>query len=745
MTENEPQDDSEKIQNNNSSNQKMKPIIRCIFCEKFENQFRRIDGQNTLEKKSTIKSNESKEKEDSKKRKKAKKKSSKKFNKEDSINGVQLESNNINEEVSSEPEKEKEKNENNINNNNNISGENNLPTMLTNVNKSFDVYYKNFNDCKHYICYNCITRLIFTSHLNELPLEENIILNCKCNKGSIGLSINDLLHITNKLKLPEEEKLCEKHGLPLVKFCLECKKILCKKCLESHEDLFGENLHHLDSEIPQYSELCKDHPTCFLDTICTDCHTLICHMCLMEGNKHYRHNAVSFNSLKINIIKNIDNMKYQNYESFDNEVKKLNETYEDLYNNEIKVFNEQIDNLIKSLNEIRQQFLEKMRVKLEQKNLTIKVIKNIYEFIYKDLANIPKSIDYPVLCLYQVFNTEFISFRIDIPQLENTYIEKIMENIILIDQSDNFQNKYQFSLKNYILNQNISKHSEAVNSICCLEDGRLVTGGEDKMVLIWSKDFIKIDLALADNSRPIKLVKLLNDGRLAVGSYQNLKIYNNTNNFKLVCVLKDISNNVVDLINLDDGRIITASYREIKVFNMTWNNLYKEGKAIKEHTSWVNSLIKLNGKRFASGSEDKQILIFDYNIKIIRRIDCKFQISSLCNQFNNNIIYDEETYNNFYVGDYEGRIYIYNFSGQNFVTVADKDQHNSRINKIIQLYGGNYCTIAQESKIIVHDGEFNPIQSIINNEKNIPVNCIVQMPDGKVISGNQLGQISIYE
>ena len=57
--------------------------------------------------------------------------------------------------------------------------------------------------------------------------------------------------------------------------------------------------------------------------------------------------------------------------------------------------------------------MEKMKVKLEQKNLTIKLIKNIYEFIYKDLANIPKSIDYPVLCLYQVFNTEFISFRID--------------------------------------------------------------------------------------------------------------------------------------------------------------------------------------------------------------------------------------------------------------------------------------------------------------------------------------------
>ena len=727
MSENESNNEEEKISrykddktnvDQSNNNTKIKPFVRCIFCEKLENQFRHKDS-------------DSNGKEESTKSKKSKKKSSKLFNKEESINGINIDS----------KENENEKKDNNL-----VSSENNnLPTMLTKVNKSFDTYYKNFNGCKHHICYNCICRFMFTSHLNELPLDENIKFNCKCNKGSLELSINDILHITNKLKLPVEEKLCDKHGLVVVKFCLECKKILCKKCLESHIDLFGENVHHLESEIPEYSDLCKDHPSSFLDTLCTDCHTTICQLCLMEGNKHYRHNAVSFNSLKMNIIRNIENLKFQNYESFEKEMERLNENYEMLYNNEIKIFNEQIDNLIKTLNEIREEFIEKMKRKVEQKDLTIKVIKNIYEFIYKDLANIPKSIDYPVLCLYQVFNTEFISFRIDIPKLENTYIEKIMENIALIDQSENFQNKYQFSIKNYMLNRNITKHTEAINSICCLDDGRIVTGGEDKKVLIWSQNFEKIDLALLDNARPIKLVKLLNDGRLAVGSYQNIKIYNNSNNFKLSCILKDISNNAIDLINLEDGRIITASYREIKVFNMTWNNQYKDGKPIKEHTSWVNCLIKLNGKRFASGSEDKQILIFDYNIKLIRRITCKFQISSLCNKFNNDIIYDEETYNNFYVGDYEGRIHLYNFSAQNFLTITDNDQHNSRINKIIQLYGGNYCTIAQECKIIIHDTEFNPIQSIINNEKNKFVMCIVQQPDGKVVSGNQLGQISVYE
>ena len=620
-----------------------------------------------------------------------------------------------------------------------------LPVMLTNLNNTYDKYYKNFDICGHSICFNCIARLIFTSHLNELPSYEDIKINCKCNMGSIQISINDLEKITSKLNFPEEEKICDNHGLIQIKFCLECKKWLCKKCIESHFDLFGEKLHHLEDESPPHNDLCKDHPTCFLDTLCNDCHKTICHLCLVEGNKHYCHNAVSFNSMKINIIKNVENMKFSNYDLFLKGIDDLNNIYENLYNEEIKKFTDQIDTLIENINEYKEQFLSKMKIKFEQKDLTIKIIKNIYEFFFKEYATIPKSTDYPVLCLYQVFNSEFISFRLDIPEIKNSFISQISESVSSIDNSDYFQNKYQFSLKNYYQTQSIINHTDAINSICCLEDGRIVTGGEDKKILIWSKLFDKIDLALLDNPKPIKIVKTLNDGRLIVGSYQTLKIYNNANNFKVSCILKDISNNVLDLINLDDGRIICGSYREIKIFNMTWNSLYKDGKAIKEHSSWVTSLIKLNGKRFASGSEDKQILIFDYNMKLLRRIVNKFPISCLCNKFNNNIIYDEDNYNNFFIGDYDGRIYLYKFTSQNIITVSEIGQHNSKINSIIPLFGGNYCSIAQESKIIIHDGDFNPIQTLNNNDKNKSVNSVVQLYDGKLISGNQLGGINIYE
>ena len=805
---------SEKNQNEKENNSNNKPIIKCIFCEKLETQFRhskiqqKFNSKNSLDIETINKKKESREnitnnsnesksfikskysigskdkenKEENKKPKKLKKiknsisainivnneeKEDEKINEEESKpknkntkiklkvkstkklkkkkteeeespedSGVEAEPNSrvqSEEEEEHEPEYEEDQN---------IAT---LPVMLTNLNNSYDKYHKNFDTCGHAICYNCIARLIFTSHLNELPSYEDIKLSCKCNKGSIQISIDELDLISSKLNLPGQEKICDKHGLIQIKFCLECKKNLCKKCIESHVDLFGENLHHLEDESPPHNDLCKDHPTCFLDTLCNDCHKTICHLCLVEGNKHFCHNAVSFNSLKLNIIKNVENMKFSNYDSFQKGIEDLNNLYESLYNEEINIFNEQINNLIDNINEYRDQFISKMKIKYDQKNQTINIIKNIYEFFFKEFSTVPKSVDYPVLCLYQVFNSEFISFRLDVPETKNTFVKNIIENISSVDNSDNFQNKYQFSLKNYLQSNSIINHTDAINSICCLEDGRIVTGGEDKKVLIWSKNFEKIDLALLDNPKPVKLVKVLNDGRLIVGGYQTLKIYNNANYFKVSCILKDISNNVLDLINLDDGRIICGSYREIKVFNMTWNSLYKDGKAIREHTSWVTSLIKLNGKRFASGSEDKQILIFDYNMKLLRRIINKFSVSVLCNKINNNIIYDEENYNNFYIGDYDGRIYLYKFSTQNIITVCELDQHSSKINGIIPLYGGNYCSIAQESKIIIHDGDFNPIQTIINNDKNKFVNSVMQLYDGKIITGNQLGGINIYE
>ena len=123
----------------------------------------------------------------------------------------------------------------------------------------------------------------------------------------------------------------------------------------------------------------------------------------------------------------------------------------------------------------------------------------------------------------------------------------------------------------------------------------------------------------------------------------------------------------------------------------------------------------------------------------------KFSINCLCNQFNNNIIFDEDNYNNFYIGDFDGNVYLYKYNSQQMIIENVQAKHKGKINQIIQLYGGNYCTIAQDNKIIIHDIEFNPIQILDNEETNKPVNCVTQLVDGKLVVGNQLGIANVYE
>ena len=160
--------------------------------------------------------------------------------------------------------------------------ENNEPTMITEFkpNQNQNEYYYIFDNCTHEICIYCIGRLVFTNYLNILPSKTNITLNCKCNEGTLYLSIKEIQNISNKINIKIIDKVCSKHNLNAIEYCLDCKIWLCKQCQESHSDLFTN--HHLSKEEPPNNDTCVSHPNCYLDRFCKDCHKLICHLCLME-------------------------------------------------------------------------------------------------------------------------------------------------------------------------------------------------------------------------------------------------------------------------------------------------------------------------------------------------------------------------------------------------------------------------------------------------------------------------------
>jgi len=604
-------------------------------------------------------------------------------------------------------------------------------------NNEINTYY-NFEGCSDIICINCIGRLLFTKDLNLIPNNSPLILTCSCNKGQIKLSIDEIMKISNKINSPPSEIICEKHNLKSLKYCLDCKKWLCQKCEESHSDLF--NNHHISKEEPPNTDVCSFHPNCYLDRLCKNCNKQICHNCILEGNEHYSHNTISFEDLKKRIFENVNNMKYNNFNDYNNYLNQIDNEYKSKYDGLIEGFNEKIDKLIEIINEAKKNFIENMENKKKEKEKLLIIIKNLYQFFYSEYSKISKSVDYPVLCMYQIINCELILFDIDCPDESTVYINKILNEIKNIDNSNLFKTNYQFSLKNFKIKNSLYNHTHFVNSLCTLKDGRLVSGSEDKSIIIWNLELTKPDFIIKDNTYPVKVVKLLNDKRLISGSYKEMKIYNDT--FNCINTLKDINNNVCDIINLEDGKLICSSFKELRIFPMQWDNLYNESKVIKNHSSWVTSLIKLNGKLFASGGDDKQIFIYDNNIKCVRNINFGSKITAFCNYIND--IIDNENMISFYIGDDIGNIYIYNFLNDNLEIISE-GQHKNKIRCIIPLFGNNYASSASDSKIIIRDNKFQPIQVLISKDNNKGINSLTQMFNGSLISGGDDFKINIFE
>ena len=605
-----------------------------------------------------------------------------------------------------------------------------------NNNISKDFY--NFEGCSDIICINCIGRLLFTKDLNLIPTNDMLSLSCSCTKGQLNLSINEIEKITIKINLPPSEIICEKHNLKSYEYCLDCKKWLCEKCEESHSDLF--NNHHISKEEPPNTDTCPFHPNCYLDRLCKNCNKQICHLCSLEGNQHYSHFTISFEDLKKKIVENVNNMKYNNFNDYCNYLNQIDNEYQLKYNNIIEDYNMKINNLIESINEAKNKFLENMEKKKKEKDILLKIMKNLYKFFYSEYSKIPTSVDYPVLCMYQILNCELIRFEIENPNESNLYLSKIIKEIENINHSDLCKTNYQFSLKNFKIKNSLNNHTHFVNSLCTLKDGRLVSGSEDKSIIIWNLELTKPDIIIKDNIYPIKIVKLLNDGKLICGSYKEMRIYNDS--FNCINILKDISNNVCDIINLDDGKLICGSFKEIRIYPIQWDNLYNECKVIKNHSSWVNCLLKINSKFFASGGDDKQIFIYDNNIKCIRNINFDSKITTFCNYIND--IIDNDSTNKFLIGDDIGNIYKYNYSNNSFEIISE-GQHKNKIRCIIPLFGNNYASSASDSKIIIRDNKFSPIQALISKDNNKGINTLTQMFNGSLISGGDDFKINIFE
>ncbi|MCQ2818748.1 MAG: hypothetical protein MJ252_15890 [archaeon] len=526
--------------------------------------------------------------------------------------------------------------------------------------------------CEHKICYRCLIQDIFVNHLIDLSNNGNLLLSCNCDrKGTLQLDLNNIFTIFSAKPFINEQKpkdKCTIHKLEMDFYCMDCDKYICNLCSETKEDphnkhniikadKLAEKLKYKVRQLPLKYKTIEEFNSFFekvgkdlkkdieksynkalqeLDSIMEllqmfRAHFINCYKRKMDDGvfilKIIKLFYLNFFHDKLNVdtINSIESLNFLlkiKYElekikiEFDNGIF----TYFESIKSHFDELNEMSQNCLNysfSFSEIPTGFRKVQEIPNAHKKMITSLTSNDEDIIFsggKD--NIIKTweqndkkdycpssnvseLSSGVVCLLCLKDKRILS-------------ASSKENSIRVWK----YNPTQASTKCYTLQQTFSVHSKTITSIHQLKDGRIVSAGLDKNIVISednegrfeNKQIIKIQ------SGEIYCIIDLNEDRFATAS-SNSKIIiwkaDKDGNFSSEQVLSEHKQRVKALCFLKDWNLASAGDEfDIYIWTQT-NNLFSLSYKLSSHTDVINSLILLNDGRFASSSKDKSIVIWE--------------------------------------------------------------------------------------------------------------------------------------
>ena len=454
----------------------------------------------------------------------------------------------------------------------------------------------------------------------------------------------------------------------IIKIKFQC---ICEKEMKevSINDMIIEN---------KPTNLCPFHQS-NLNLFCSTCKYFICQYCKSEHEEHNIIDNNDYNDCDIdNLIKNVSIKELE----FENQCNSCEKDFENNINKEINKLNQIKENYKKSFNE-------------EKQNKTK---------------------------LFKMLNTLFLEYK----NLKNNSNNNInINNNILSNQLENFDLKENTS--NEILTSNTN---EIIPNI---------QFPSIPLHLNYPLDFKKLDeknkkyecikTLYGHNNKIVTLIRL-NSGNLASGSYDNtIKIWDlKENECKLtieedgyiLCLLEFIPNYI--LAGLSDNKI--------KLYKINEN--YEFIYSFEEHQLWVNCLVKIDNEKFASGSNDTTIKIWDYiNKEVIYTLtghtDCILSLIKLKN-------------NNLCSGAADNTIRIWSYEKYECLNILYG--HEKWVKCLLQLDNGLILSGSDDNTIKVWDNE-NCIHTL--NEHQHSVRTICQINKEKFASGSFDATIKIWD
>ena len=441
-------------------------------------------------------------------------------------------------------------------------------------NNTFQIF-----SCRHMICYSCLSRLLLLDELSGLENKKDILIPCICNRGNLimtYLELNQFLTFNFSRNEGNSNQTCNIHyENELISYCKKCKVEICQKCID--EQRHNEN---------------EGHNTVSLD-------------------EYFR---------KRNIRK--PNFIYEKYEDFEKEILKLKKEFETFADNENNKKQNLIDNLMKQLNEMSQNYKQQHEENLKNIEYMFNTLLNIYKIYYND-TKISNKISVNRYKIIKKIKKDFKGITF-IPE-DLTPLQNIEKSINDFSNQNHLNYKFNFIHFNMYCSGILQGHTKGVTCLSQIDSGFLASGSEDQYIKIW--DILSLDEE-TNEYKCIATMKGHNDFIFSL-----LNIHEN----KLLSGGRDdqiIEWDVNDYhININEGE-----YKEINDKNITTyypdgkfekknpifgpenisKTQYKKINSIFSKAIFVHCLKNISNGNIGYCGRDETIKIINSNLKIIK-------------------------------------------------------------------------------------------------------------------------------
>ncbi len=156
--------------------------------------------------------------------------------------------------------------------------------------------------------------------------------------------------------------------------------------------------------------------------------------------------------------------------------------------------------------------------------------------------------------------------------------QKEKENLILNNNNltdSDLYNEFNIKLKEPL--RILNTHSDFVNCLIILKDGRLASCSHDKSIIIYNKSNYNPDIIIKEHAGAVFQIIQLSTGELISCSYDlTLKIFNiKEKDYELIQTMKNHINYDIKIIELTNKVLASCSYDSNIIFYLKDNNEYK--------------------------------------------------------------------------------------------------------------------------------------------------------------------------